>query len=81
MREFLPGAPLDAAAHWRLTRRLTLQLLAGWFLITIAIIWFARELNALVLFGSARRNADLCRAGRLLRLAHAHAGSPLRAGA
>ncbi|MFT5588758.1 MAG: putative solute:sodium symporter small subunit [Bradyrhizobium sp.] len=51
MREFLPGAPLDAAAHWRLTRRLSLQLLAGWFVITVVIIWFARELDRLVLFG------------------------------
>lgn len=51
MREFLTGAPLDAAAHWRLTRRLTLQLLAGWFIVTITIIWFARELDTLVLFG------------------------------
>jgi putative solute:sodium symporter small subunit len=51
MREFRPGAPLDAAAHWRLTRRLSLQLLAGWFVITVTIIWFARELDALVVFG------------------------------
>ncbi|MEB0136090.1 DUF4212 domain-containing protein [Actimicrobium sp. CCC2.4] len=51
MREFLPGAPLDAAAHWRLTRRLTLQLLAGWLVMTVGIIWFARELDALVVFG------------------------------
>ena len=51
MREFQPGAPLDTAAHWRLTRRLSLQLLAGWFVITVTIIWFARELDALVVFG------------------------------
>ncbi|GAA4024073.1 DUF4212 domain-containing protein [Actimicrobium antarcticum] len=51
MREFLHGAPLKPAAHWRMTRRLTLQLLAGWFGITFTIIYFARQLDGYALFG------------------------------
>lgn len=47
----MPPAPLDAAAHWRLTRRITLQLLGGWFLLTFGIIYFARELDRVTLFG------------------------------
>lgn len=42
---------LDRQSHWRLTRRLTWQLLAGWFLLTCGIIFFARELDGLTLFG------------------------------
>ena len=48
-----PGsaAPLDRQGHWRLTRRVTWQLLAGWFLLTCGIIFFARELDGLTLLG------------------------------
>ena len=37
--------------HWKLTRRLTLQLLAGWFGLTCGIVWFARALDGIVVFG------------------------------
>ncbi|MGI4847845.1 MAG: DUF4212 domain-containing protein [Janthinobacterium lividum] len=48
----LPPAP-DArrAAHWRATRRLTAVLLSCWFLITFPMIFFARQLAGVVLFG------------------------------
>jgi len=39
------------AALWRRTRNLTLILLALWFGITFAAIFFARELAGLTLFG------------------------------
>ena len=39
------------AALWRSTRRLTLALLAVWFGVTFAAIFFARELAGLTLFG------------------------------
>jgi putative solute:sodium symporter small subunit len=37
--------------HWRRTRRLTLQLMLVWLAVTFGIIFFARELSGLVLFG------------------------------
>jgi putative solute:sodium symporter small subunit len=39
------------AALWRRTRRLTMTLLAVWFGVTFAAIFFARELASLTLFG------------------------------
>lgn len=39
------------AALWRRTRRLTMTLLAIWFGVTFAAIFFARELAGLTLFG------------------------------
>jgi len=39
------------AALWRRTRRLTMTLLAAWFGVTFAAIFFARELAGLTLFG------------------------------
>jgi putative solute:sodium symporter small subunit len=38
-------------AYWRRTRRLTQWLLAIWFGVTFAVIFFARELAGLTLFG------------------------------
>jgi putative solute:sodium symporter small subunit len=37
--------------YWRATRRLTLQLLLVWLFVTFTIIFFARELSSLTLFG------------------------------
>ena len=39
------------AAAWRRTRNLTMTLLAVWFGVTFAAIFFARELAGLTLFG------------------------------
>ena len=39
------------SALWRRTRRLTMALLAIWFGVTVAAIFFARELAGLTLFG------------------------------
>jgi putative solute:sodium symporter small subunit len=36
---------------WQQTRRLSLQLLLAWFLITFPAVFFARELSGLTLFG------------------------------
>ncbi len=41
--------PLDA--YWRRVRRLTIALLASWFLLTFGVIFFARELSGFTLFG------------------------------
>ena len=43
----------DSAAllHWARVRRLTLALLLLWFIVTFGVIFFARELSALSLFG------------------------------
>ncbi|PFH09040.1 putative solute:sodium symporter small subunit [Collimonas sp. PA-H2] len=38
-------------SHWRSTRRLTLALLLVWFVLTFAIIFFARELASITWFG------------------------------
>jgi putative solute:sodium symporter small subunit len=37
--------------HWRMNRRLTLGLLAVWFVFTFVTSWFAPELNALEFIG------------------------------
>lgn len=37
--------------HWRRNLRLIGMLLAIWFLATFVVIWFAREINEIVLFG------------------------------
>ncbi|MEC5217460.1 putative solute:sodium symporter small subunit [Actimicrobium sp. GrIS 1.19] len=47
----MPQAPLNQARHWERTRRLTWQLLSGWFVITVGIIFFARDLDGLTLLG------------------------------
>jgi putative solute:sodium symporter small subunit len=39
------------AAYWQHTRRLTVWLLLAWFLVTFGIIFFARELSSVTLFG------------------------------
>ena len=39
------------AIYWRRTRRLTQLLLTIWFGVTFAVIFFARELAGLTLFG------------------------------
>jgi putative solute:sodium symporter small subunit len=41
----------DRGAYWRRARRLTLALLAVWFALTFIVIFYARELSHLVLFG------------------------------
>ncbi|MFL9924374.1 DUF4212 domain-containing protein [Herbaspirillum lusitanum] len=41
----------DLINHWDKTRRYTLVLLAIWFLSTFGIIFFARELNTIHVFG------------------------------
>jgi putative solute:sodium symporter small subunit len=46
-----PEPPHYAALHWRRKRRLTLLLLAIWLFMTFFVIYFARELDNLVLFG------------------------------
>jgi putative solute:sodium symporter small subunit len=38
-------------AYWRSTRRLSLGLLAVWLLATFCVIFFARDLNRMSLFG------------------------------
>ncbi|WP_211444971.1 DUF4212 domain-containing protein [Collimonas humicola] len=38
-------------SHWRSTRRLTLALLLVWFVLTFAVIFFARELASITWFG------------------------------
>ena len=46
-----PVSQARRALYWRRVRRLTLQLLATWFLVTFGVIYFARELSAFTLFG------------------------------
>lgn len=41
----------DLALHWRHTRRLTLWLLLIWFAITFGVVFFARQLATLEVFG------------------------------
>ena len=48
------AAPALAAArktYWRRIRRLTALCLIGWFGVTFLVIFFARELSAVVVFG------------------------------
>jgi len=37
--------------HWRLTRRLTLILLGIWFAVTFGVVFLARSLSEVVVFG------------------------------
>lgn len=37
--------------YWQKTRRLTIFLLIIWVIITFVMNWYARELNAVVIFG------------------------------
>ncbi len=47
-----PAGPTPAhASYWRRKRRLTLCLLAVWLFSTLLVIYFARDLNDLKLFG------------------------------
>ncbi|MFJ2989287.1 DUF4212 domain-containing protein [Collimonas sp. NPDC087041] len=39
------------ASHWQSTRRLTAVLLLVWFILTFSVIYFARELSGMTLFG------------------------------
>lgn len=41
----------SVSSYWRSTRRLTLVLLSIWFLTTFGVIFFARSLSELTLFG------------------------------
>jgi putative solute:sodium symporter small subunit len=41
----------DRSKYWRRTRNLTLYLLLIWFLLTFLVVFFARELSSLRLFG------------------------------
>ncbi len=43
--------PSPRAAHWQRVRRLTAWLLLAWFAVTFGVIFFARELSAITLFG------------------------------
>jgi putative solute:sodium symporter small subunit len=47
----MPSATHRGSLWWRRTRRLTLLLLAIWFALTFIVIFYARELSKLVLFG------------------------------
>lgn len=51
MRNRLKTSLHGRAAYWRRTRRLTLQLLLAWFLVTFGVIFFARELAGFTFFG------------------------------
>jgi putative solute:sodium symporter small subunit len=42
---------LNREQYWRRTRRLTFILLSIWFLVTIAVVMFARPLSTVTLFG------------------------------
>lgn len=42
---------LTVHGYWKKTRRITLILLAIWFISTFTVVFFARELNQLHLFG------------------------------
>jgi putative solute:sodium symporter small subunit len=46
-----PLSPAIQAGHWRRKRRLTLVLLSVWLFSTFLVIYFARDLNNLKLFG------------------------------
>jgi putative solute:sodium symporter small subunit len=47
----MPSNAHRRSLYWRRARRLTLILLAAWFAITFIVIFFARELSGLTLFG------------------------------
>jgi putative solute:sodium symporter small subunit len=47
----MPSADLRRNAWWHRARRLTLVLLALWFALTFVVIFFARELSGLTVFG------------------------------
>ena len=47
----LKTRPRHPASHWQSTRRLTLGLLLIWFALTFFVIFFARELSNVSLFG------------------------------
>jgi putative solute:sodium symporter small subunit len=52
MKRELPDSPIqDVSSYWRGTRRLTALLLSIWFLSTFGVIFFARSLSELTLFG------------------------------
>jgi putative solute:sodium symporter small subunit len=51
MKNFSKTLAHSRTEYWRRTRRLTLQLLLVWFLVTFGVIFFARELSGLTLFG------------------------------
>ena len=54
MKPALPLLPVlsdQAAEYWRYKRRLTFLLLAIWLFSTFSVIYFARELDNLKLFG------------------------------
>ena len=51
MPEPLPPTPHHLTLHWRHTRRLTLWLLLIWFATTFCVVFFARQLATLQVFG------------------------------
>lgn len=42
---------LEQRIYWRKTLRLTVLLLAVWFIVTFVVSFFARELNEIIFFG------------------------------
>ncbi|WP_050477391.1 DUF4212 domain-containing protein [Herbaspirillum rhizosphaerae] len=46
-----PATPMTPAAYWDKTRRLTLALLGLWFVVTFVAVFFARQLDRVILFG------------------------------
>lgn len=41
----------NPSAYWQQTLRLTMSLLLSWVLLSFGILFFARELNTVILFG------------------------------
>lgn len=46
-----PSAEERKRVYWQRTRRLTLSLLAIWFIFTFGVIFFARDLYRITVFG------------------------------
>lgn len=51
MKKLLDPTLQGRFAYWRQSRRLILQLLLVWFLVTFGVIFFARELSHVRFFG------------------------------
>lgn len=49
--EMEKAMPAARDAYWRRTKRLTLQLMLVWGGVTFGVIFFARELSTMTLFG------------------------------
>jgi putative solute:sodium symporter small subunit len=46
-----PSLSAKPRSHWQRARRLTAFLLLSWFALTFGVIFFARELSSVTLFG------------------------------